>query len=62
MIFWICVVGLLIGVALLIVSTKEWDSYKHHFLYYHDDEIGAIGVGLTVVMAIVVLLWDYLFL
>ena len=56
MIFWLCVIGLAIGIGLCILGTRDWDSSKHHWLYYNDEEITGTGVVMSVIMAIVVLI------
>lgn len=56
MIFWLCVIGLAIGIGLCILGTRDWDSSKHHWLWYNDEEITVTGVVISVIMAIVVLI------
>ena len=54
MIFWICVIGLVIGIGLCILGTRDWDSSKHHWLWYNDEEIICTGVVIAVIMAIAI--------
>lgn len=56
MIFWLCVIGLAIGIGLCILGTRDWDSSKHHWLWYNDGKITGTGVVISVIMAIVVLI------
>ncbi len=55
MIFWLCVIGLAIGIGLCVLGTRDWDSSKHHWLWYNDEEITITGAVITVIFAITVL-------
>lgn len=54
MLFWIFVIGLAIGVGLWILGKIDWDSSKHHWLWYNDDDIAFAGIITTIIFAIIV--------
>ena len=56
MIFLLCVIGLAIGIGLCILGTRDWNSFKHHWLWYNDEAITGVGVVISVIMAIAVLI------
>ena len=51
MLFWLFVIIGLIGIGLIVVGNTNWDSLKHHFLWYYDEEIKGTG---TVIMIIAI--------
>ena len=54
MFFWIFVIALLIGMGLLVVSTRNWDHDKHPILYYNDGAIATTGAILAIISAIII--------
>lgn len=56
MLFWLFVIILVIGIALIVVGNINWDSDKHHFLYWHDGDIGGAGMIITVISGIVLII------
>ena len=54
MLFWLCLIFLLISIGLIIVGNKYWDKETHRFLYYHNDNIKYTGVTLTIMSAMII--------
>lgn len=48
MLFWLFVIIGLVGVGLIVVGVRDWDSEKHHFLWRYDSEI--VGTGITIIV------------
>ena len=53
MLFWLFVIILVVGVALIVVGNINWDSNKHHFLYRNDCDIECAGMIISVISGIV---------
>ena len=45
---------LVVGIVLIVLGHKNWNSNKHKFLYYHDDDLTLTGWCLSVIFGIVV--------
>lgn len=66
MLFWLFVIILLVGIALIVVGNIGWDSKKHSFLYYNDETIDTIGKvvsfisGAVLAVMVVVLCCSYI--
>lgn len=56
MIFWIIFIVLTIGIGLIIIGTRNWDSNKHHWLWYYDSELTTAGVITTAFTTLVLVI------
>lgn len=59
MIFWITFIVLTIGIGLIIVGARSWDSDKHYWLWYYDSELttaGVITTALTILTLVIMTL------
>lgn len=45
---------LVVGIVLIVLGYKNWNSSKHKFLYYHDEELTFAGWVLSVISGITV--------
>lgn len=65
MLFWLFVIVMAIGIVLLAIGRKCWDSDKHPFLWEHDSEICSAGgmifmfSGFAVIIMTVILCYTY---
>lgn len=43
MLFWLFVIILVVGIALIVVGNISWKREQHPFLYWHDETIDIVG-------------------
>lgn len=56
MIFWLCIIGLAIGIGLFILGTKDWYSSKHRWLWRNSEEIKNTGMVISIIMVTAILI------
>lgn len=54
--FWLFVIILVIGVALIVVGNANWDYKKHIFLYHYDNDFKAAGWIMSIISGFVALI------
>lgn len=56
MLFWLFVIIGLVGVGLIVVGLRDWDSKKHHFLWRYDSNIVGTGIVTMAIAGIAILI------
>ena len=53
--FVISIIFMVFGIALIVIGKKNWSKEKHPFLYWHDEDIKDVGIGMTIFSAFAVI-------